>query len=313
MFDWLYPPLQAADLGPDWPHMDCSRFVQTPGVRWHVQITGSGPVLLLLHGAGASTHSWRDLLEPLGAHFTVVCPDLPGHALSHIASGWRPGLREMAQALNDLLGALGLMPHVVVGHSAGGAVAAQWVLDRQSAQPAHGPTLIGLNPAWLPIPGMASWMFPAAAKLLALNPMSALWIARHGARPGVVQKLVDETGSRLGAQGVDYYGRLIRQASHVRGVLAMMAAWDMAALGRRMPDLRGPVFLHLGGRDTTVPTSWSGRTYARVPQAQGITAAELGHLAHEEAPLAVAQHICAWAEASQGPGGQAGDQGQLRR
>ena len=275
--------------------MDCSRFVQTPGVRWHVQIAGSGPVLVLLHGAGASTHTWRDLLPRLSADFTVVCPDLPGHALSHIAPGWRPGLREMADGLDDLLSALHLQPQVVVGHSAGGAVAAQWVLDHRSHTPAHQPALIGLNPAWLPIPGMASWMFPAAAKVLALNPLSALWIARHGKRPGVVKKLVDETGSRLDAQGVDYYARLIRQPGHVRGVLAMMAAWDMGALGRRMGTLRGPVFMHLGGRDTTVPTSWSGRTYAVVAQARGITVPELGHLAHEEAPAGVADQIRSWA------------------
>ena len=295
MLDGLYPPLQAADLGADWPHMECSRSVQTPGVRWHVQMAGSGPVLLLLHGAGASTHTWRDVLPLLSADFTVVCPDLPGHALSHIAPGFRPGLREMAGALDDLLSALNLQPQVVVGHSAGGAVAAQWVLERQSQAHAGNPILIGLNPAWLPIPGMASWMFPAAAKVLALNPLSALWIARHGKRPGVVKKLVDETGSRLDAQGVDYYARLIRQPSHVRGVLAMMAAWDMGALGRRMGELRGPVFMHLGGRDTTVPTSWSGRTYAAVAQARGITEPELGHLAHEEAPVRVAGQLRSWA------------------
>jgi magnesium chelatase accessory protein len=138
-------------------------------------------------------------------------------------------------------------------------------------------------------------MFPVAAKVLALNPLSALWIARHGKRPGVIQKLVDETGSRLDAQGVEYYARLIRQPAHVRGVLAMMAAWDMGALGRRMPELRGPVFMHLGGRDTTVPTSWSGRTYAAVAQARGITEPELGHLAHEEAPTLVADYIRSWA------------------
>jgi magnesium chelatase accessory protein len=235
------------------------------------------------------------VLPLLSADFTVVCPDLPGHALSHIAPGFRPGLREMAGALDDLLSALNLQPQVVVGHSAGGAVAAQWVLERQSQAHAGNPILIGLNPAWLPIPGMASWMFPAAAKVLALNPLSALWIARHGKRPGVVKKLVDETGSRLDAQGVDYYARLIRQPSHVRGVLAMMAAWDMGALGRRMGELRGPVFMHLGGRDTTVPTSWSGRTYAAVAQARGITEPELGHLAHEEAPARVADQLRSWA------------------
>ena len=76
----------------------------------------------------------------------------------------------------------------------------------------------------------------------------------------------------------------------------MMAAWDLGGLGRQMPGLRGPVFLHLGGRDTTVPTSWSGRTYIVLPQARGITVPELGHLAHEEAPEQVARQIGAWAQ-----------------
>jgi magnesium chelatase accessory protein len=200
----------------------------------------------------------------------------------------------MADALDDVLRTLKLQPQVAVGHSAGGAVAAQWVLDHQSQTPAASPILIGLNPAWLPMPGAANWMFPTAAKLLALNPLSAQWMARQAARPGVVKKLLDGTGSRLSAQGVALYERLIRQASHVRGVLAMMAAWDLGALGRRMPGLRGPVFLHLGGKDTTVPTSWSGRTYTLLPQARGITVPELGHLAHEEAPELVARQISAW-------------------
>ena len=51
--------------GHDWPNRDASRFVEAAGLTWHVQIAGQGPVLLLLHGTGASTHSWRDLLPGL--------------------------------------------------------------------------------------------------------------------------------------------------------------------------------------------------------------------------------------------------------
>ena len=125
--------------------------------------------------------------------------------------------------------------------------------------------------------------------------MALTVVANPSSGKGRVARLLPDVVSTLDAQGVDYYARLIRQPAHVRGVLAMMAAWDMAALGRRMPELRGPVFMHLGGRDTTVPTSWSGRTYAAVAQARGITESELGHLAHEEAPTLVADYIRSWA------------------
>ena len=68
--------------GADWPNRAASRFVTVGAMRWHVQVMGSGPVLLLLHGTGASSHSWRDLAPRLARHFTVLAPDLPGHGFS---------------------------------------------------------------------------------------------------------------------------------------------------------------------------------------------------------------------------------------
>ncbi|MFZ4410973.1 MAG: alpha/beta fold hydrolase, partial [Paracraurococcus sp.] len=66
----------------DWPNRPTSRLVAAGGLRWHVQVAGTGPVLLLVHGTGAATHSWRDLLPLLARHFTVVAPDLPGHGFT---------------------------------------------------------------------------------------------------------------------------------------------------------------------------------------------------------------------------------------
>ena len=65
----------------DWPNAAHSQFVRAAGLDWHVQIMGSGPTLLLLHGTGAATHSWRDLMPFLAEHFTlVVAPICPATA-----------------------------------------------------------------------------------------------------------------------------------------------------------------------------------------------------------------------------------------
>jgi magnesium chelatase accessory protein len=61
--------LDWAKDGADWPNREASRFVDAAGMRWHVQVMGQGPVLLLLHGTGASTHSWRDVMPLLRAPF----------------------------------------------------------------------------------------------------------------------------------------------------------------------------------------------------------------------------------------------------
>ena len=78
--------------GEDWPQPEPpAAFVLAGGLRWHVQVMGQEggvdpaqrrPVILLLHGMGASTHSWRDLAPLLASGYTLVAPDLPGHGFT---------------------------------------------------------------------------------------------------------------------------------------------------------------------------------------------------------------------------------------
>lgn len=86
---------------------------------------GTGPVLLLIHGMAGTCENWRDVVEPLARHHTVIAPDLPGHGVS--AGG--PGdysLGSLASGLRDLLLALGHERATLVGHSLGGGIAMQF-------------------------------------------------------------------------------------------------------------------------------------------------------------------------------------------
>ena len=56
---------------PDWPLQAHSRQVFCAPHRWHVQDIGEGEIVLLLHGAGGSTHSFRDLI-PLLADLSLI-------------------------------------------------------------------------------------------------------------------------------------------------------------------------------------------------------------------------------------------------
>ena len=63
---------------PTWPLHEHSQRLHHPPHQWHVQEMGHGPVALLLHGAGASTHSWRDMIplaleSPIGSSRST-CP-----------------------------------------------------------------------------------------------------------------------------------------------------------------------------------------------------------------------------------------------
>jgi pimeloyl-ACP methyl ester carboxylesterase len=85
---------------------------------------GEGPVLLLVHGIAGTCENWREAIEPLARHHTVIAPDLPGHGASQAAAG-DYSIGALASGLRDLLLTLGHERATVVGHSLGGGVAMQ--------------------------------------------------------------------------------------------------------------------------------------------------------------------------------------------
>jgi magnesium chelatase accessory protein len=270
--------------GADWPNRDASRFVEAAGLCWHVQLQGEGPALLLLHGTGASTHSFAALMPLLARRFAVIAPDLPGHGFTAMPAWSRMSLPGLASALAELLAALRVAPQIAVGHSAGAAILVRMALD-ESIVPKG---IVSLNGALLPLHGLAGLLFSPAAKLLSFNPLVPRLFAWRAGDDRAVRRLIAGTGSVLDARGIALYGRLLRSPPHVTGVLAMMARWDLRPLQRDLPRLRPPLVLVAAGNDRTVPPAEANRVRALQPAAERVDLAALGHLAHEERPELVA-------------------------
>ncbi|MCU0976377.1 MAG: alpha/beta fold hydrolase [Steroidobacteraceae bacterium] len=273
--------------GADWPNRRSSRFVEAGGLTWHVQVMGRGPPLLLVHGTGASTHSFRDLAPALAARFTVVAPDLPGHAFTSPLPPGSVSFDGMASALGELVQALGLNPQVAVGHSAGAALLARLALDGVIAPR----LLVALNGAILPLPGVAGLVFAPMARALAVNGLAARLFAWRAADRRAVERLVGSTGSKIDERGVELYARLVRNPAHVAGVLGMMANWDLGALRDALPRVPCRLLLVVGSEDGTVSPREAERVRAILPDARIVRLEGLGHLAHEERPDEVARLI----------------------
>lgn len=282
--------------GRDWPHRAASRFVEAAGLRWHVQEFGEpqAPGLLLLHGTGAATHSWRGLAPLLAQQgYRVVAPDLPGHGFTDPLPARRLSLPGMAEAVGGLIEHFGLNPRLAVGHSAGAAVLARMCLDRRIDLS----LLVALNGALTPFPGVASFLFPGIARMLFLNPVTPKVFAWSADR-AAVRRLIDGTGSRLDPQGLDLYRRLFTRPGHVSGALGMMANWDLPALARDLPQLDTRTLLVVGGDDKAIKPADAFTLRERLPNARVELLRGLGHLAHEEAPERVAEIIAAEAAVS---------------
>ncbi len=259
-----------------------SVFLRTGGMRWHVQRAGQGPVLLLLHGTASSSHAWRGMFRSLAEDWCVIAPDLPGHGLSSDPGIGGLSLPGMARQLRGLLSTLEVVPEVMVGHSAGAALAARLCLDS-----GHSPRcLTAVNGALLPPLGMPLHLFSPLAKLLAATPLIPEIFSRRARGAEAVRRLLETTGSRLDPHMIAVYQTLLGESAHVSAALRMMAWWDLPALARDLPRLRVPLDLLVAAGDRTIPPAEASRVQALLPHAQKITLPGLGHLAHEEDPAA---------------------------
>lgn len=281
-----------------WPNAAASRFVQARPHRWHVQIMGpeDAPALLLLHGTGGATHSWRDLAPCLARRWRVVAPDLPGHGFTRAGALQRFAPDLMAQDIATLLDRLGCAPVAILGHSAG-MVLALYLAQRLAVAPQ---ALVGLAPALENFSGTAGWLFPVMARTLALNPLVAPGVAAM-ATPGSVRAMIAGTGSPLGPEACAQYHACVSDADHVAGALRMMAGWRLGGVAALMAANARPTLLIAGARDAAVPVAAVRRAAEMMAQAQLVVLPEAGHLAHEEAPDEVGALITGFLAQTLGP------------
>jgi magnesium chelatase accessory protein len=275
-------------IPPWWPHTAHSRTIDAGALRWHVQQwhkDRDAPVALLLHGTGAATHTWRHVAPLLAPRFHVIAPDLPGHGFTSTPPPPSFTLPGVAQAVSELLGVMKLRPALVVGHSAGAAIAMRMVLGGLAA-----PALtVSIGGAILPLQGPIGKLFMPLARALTVNPFVPPAFAAVARLPSVARRLLASTGSRIDAEGERCYAHLMANATHAAGALRLMASWDLQPLVGDLARWRAPLLLIAGQDDKTLPASHSQRVQAIVGDAASrcVVLPRLGHLAHEEDAAAV--------------------------
>jgi len=263
-----------------WPRADTSQFVRAANIDFHVQVSGSGDDVLLLHGAGASAHSFAGLASLLSEHYRVIAPDLPGQGFTNLLPLDDVGLAPFAQYLVELMAALSATPRWIIGHSAGAALAAQYALTAPS-RPAG---VLCINAAFNPFGSLAAPLFSKTAKWFARSRWLPKALASPTLRWRATGSMLADTGSSIDPVMSRCYDRLLSNPDHIAGTLRMMAGWDLPPLLAQLPTLHSTVWLAGAEGDRTIPPERSTSVSRDLPLSRSVRIPGLGHLAHEEDP-----------------------------
>lgn len=277
---------RVATLPADWPNRQYSRLVKTRLGRIHAQRAGTGPSVLLIHGTGAATHTWRGLLPRLAQRFDVLAFDLPGHGWSDSADSMT--LESLANAASALTAAMEIRPSAIVGHSAGAAVALRLALESTAERK---PAVLGINAALEPFGGGLAGLFSPLARIAAATPLLPDMVCRRARRGSTVDRMLRGVGSALPSCAVAEYQQVLQRRTHVRATMQMMAQWNLAPLRARLDRVSTCVRLLACTGDLAVPVAQARRLSAMHPQLHLDVWNGPGHLVHEEDPARVAEWV----------------------
>jgi len=266
-----------------------SRFVELNGVNVHYTVRGSGePVIIFLHGFGAYLFSFDPVVEELAEYGTVIAFDRPafgftGRPILDSWSGPNPYTNEFASDLTiALMDSLGVEKAVLVGHSAGGAVAMLTYYrhpERVQALVMEDATIFGSGGAPSYISALA-WL----PQLQRLGPLLVRSIAGDSGISTIYLAWHDD--SKVSPDTIEGYKRPLMAKDWDYALWQFTVAAHPLNLDLNLTAISVPTLVITGDDDQIVPTSQSVKLASNIVGATLVVVPECGHIPHEEAPSA---------------------------
>ena len=100
-----------------------SQFIEIDGMNVHYRDEGEGQTIVLLHGTGASLHTWDEWTNELKKTFRVIRLDLPAYGLTGPHPENKYSLSDYSSFLNSFVESLDIDDFILSGNSLGGAIA----------------------------------------------------------------------------------------------------------------------------------------------------------------------------------------------
>ena len=275
---WLYTPdLDRAEVE--------ARYLAQPadlrvidGVHLHLRDTGprDAPVLVLMHGLGASLHTWEPWARALQSEYRVVRFDFPGHGLSGADPEGDYTDPRTLRLLSALLDSLGVAKATLIGNSMGGRIA--WSFA--AAHPERVEKLVLMAPDGFASPGF-EYDTPAevpavlgAMRWVMPRPVLAASLEPAYAHPEAVPDSI-----------TDRYHDLMRAPGNREAMLDRMRQVMLTDPVPRLRTISAPTLLVWGVQDQMIPVANAQDYLDAMPNARLVTLEDAGHLPFEEVPM----------------------------
>jgi pimeloyl-ACP methyl ester carboxylesterase len=255
--------------------------VTIAGERLHLRDSGRDgagrdlPAVIMLHGFGASLHTWDAWTASLSGRYRVIRYDLPGFGLSPPrASGDYSLAADIAQ-LGAVMDSLGLARATLIGSSMGGKIA--WHFAARF--PGRVEKLVLISPDGFAQPGQRYGEAPRVGLALGLMTM---FLPKPLLRANLAPAYADPT--RLTDAIVTRYQDMMLAPGARRAMIARLRQSVLEDPAALLPKVTMPVLLLWGAQDRLIPVS-NAEDYLRLlPDARLVRFPSLGHLPHEEGP-----------------------------
>lgn len=252
-------------------------YLTVEGLRLHVRDDGpkAAPAIVLIHGFGATLHTWEPWAADLSRDFRVVRFDLPGHGFSDPAPDGNYRVVPTVRLLTALMDALGIRQATLVGNSLGGEIAWRTAVEA----PERVDRLVLIAPSGFLSPGQE---YGEPLKLPG-------WfsIVEHVLpRTLIAQSLKSYYGepSRLTAETIDRYWDMLRVPGVRTALVGRMGQFIVEDPHPLLPRIRVPTLLMWGERDIVIPHSGAPAFVGLIPDVRQISYADVGHMPMEEVP-----------------------------
>ena len=252
-----------------------ARHVTVDGTTLRYIDSGRGTPVVFLHGLGASKYAWRKNLEPIArAGYRVIAFDNRGFGFSDKpATGYDNA--SYARLTVALLDSLHLPDAVLVGHSMGGAVAAEVAI----AHPERVRGLVLIGSAGL---GAREPRLFRVGRWPLLGPLLFAFRGR-----GLTERLLQATYAdprKVSDVDVDQYYAPVAEPAYGRALRAVLLEFRFDALAGRLDHIRAPTLVLWGEADRLVPITLGRTLAAGIPRAAFLSVPGAGHSVQEEAP-----------------------------